>query len=304
MPRGLGCPVRVVRGRTRRIGSTILPRQWRRSRGWGVMCCRGLGWCPSCAGGVWPIPRLWADCPQLCAVCCPTQHTASATTTTDYTYGPTVNNQPHPLTKTVAGGARPRTTSTTRPATPPSGPDPQPSSLSTGTWRANRSRRPKAVRRRATSTTPTASCSSGVQRATATPCSTWAALRSGSRSREPPYPVRHALLQRQRAEHRLPHGCERQLGEQAELPHGRSPRHVQHRDGRHDVRGHGELEKLLKGKERIPAPAATGGGFRVRIPNGVMIFAAGSNAEKADGPYELRDILHRSPYVKIQQGRP
>ena len=65
----------------------------------------------------------------------------------------------------------------------------------------------------------------------------------------------------------------------------------------------GELEKLLKGKERIPAPAATGGGFRVRIPNGVMIFEAGNSAKKADGTYELRDILHRSPYVKIQQGK-
>lgn len=64
----------------------------------------------------------------------------------------------------------------------------------------------------------------------------------------------------------------------------------------------GELEKLLAGKERIPAPAATGGGFRIKIPGGVMIFEAGNSAKK-NGEYELRDILHRAPYVKIQQGK-
>lgn len=64
-----------------------------------------------------------------------------------------------------------------------------------------------------------------------------------------------------------------------------------------------ELEVLLKGKERLPAHAATGGGFKIRIPGGMMIFEAGNSAKKADGTYELRDIVHRAPYVKVQQGK-
>ncbi|MGW2343333.1 RHS repeat-associated core domain-containing protein [Streptomyces sp. NPDC001661] len=64
-----------------------------------------------------------------------------------------------------------------------------------------------------------------------------------------------------------------------------------------------ELEVLLKGKKRIPATAATGGGFKIPIPGGMMIFEAGNNAKKADGTFELRDIVHRAPYVKVQQGK-
>ncbi|MFJ9123155.1 MULTISPECIES: hypothetical protein [unclassified Streptomyces] len=35
----------------------------------------------------------------------------------------------------------------------------------------------------------------------------------------------------------------------------------------------------------------------------MMIFEAGNSAKKTDGTYELRDILHRAPYVKVQQGK-